>query len=52
VKGNDYWGPGGLAEMRGYPALCKIAPWGQDTDKAAKLWALSEQLTGVAFPPI
>jgi NAD(P)-dependent dehydrogenase (short-subunit alcohol dehydrogenase family) len=52
VKGNDYWGPGGWMELRGHPALCKREPWARDSDKAAKLWALSEQLTGVVFPPI
>jgi hypothetical protein len=39
-------------EMRGYPALCKLAPWARDADKAAKLWTLSERLTGVTFPPL
>jgi NAD(P)-dependent dehydrogenase (short-subunit alcohol dehydrogenase family) len=52
AESGDYWGPGGLAEMRGYPAKCKTAAWAQDADTAAKLWAMSERLTGVVFPAL
>ena len=50
VAGGDYYGPGGVAEMRGYPAKAKTAPWARDGETAAKLWALSSRLTGVTYP--
>jgi hypothetical protein len=49
VVGGDYWGPGGLAEMRGYPAKCKPAAWARDEDVAARLWAVAETLTNTTF---
>jgi NAD(P)-dependent dehydrogenase (short-subunit alcohol dehydrogenase family) len=50
VEGGDYIGPGGPIEFRGYPVKVKPARHALDTTEAARLWALSEQLTGVHFP--
>jgi NAD(P)-dependent dehydrogenase (short-subunit alcohol dehydrogenase family) len=45
-----YYGPDKFNETRGYPALAKSPPQALDTAVAARLWARSEQLTGVRFP--
>jgi NAD(P)-dependent dehydrogenase (short-subunit alcohol dehydrogenase family) len=52
VEGGQYWGPDGLMEIRGNPRLATLAP--QATDKAvwSRLWSVSEELTGVTFPPL
>ena len=52
VNGGQYWGPDGLLEVRGNPALAQIAPQGQDHATWARLWTASEELTGVTFPPL
>ncbi len=52
VRGGQYWGPGGIMEIRGQPVLAKLAPQVQDQAMWSRLWAASEQLTGVTFPPL
>ena len=52
VQGGQYWGPDGVLEVRGMPALAKTAPQGLDRETWQRLWAVSEQLTGVAYPPL
>jgi NAD(P)-dependent dehydrogenase (short-subunit alcohol dehydrogenase family) len=49
VQPGDYIGPGGLMEFRGYPSHVDARPMARDAKLAAKLWALSEKLTGVTF---
>ncbi len=44
-----YYGPDGAGEIRGHPSLSKLSPAAQDAATAAKLWAVSEQVTGVRF---
>lgn len=44
-----YYGPDGLAEVRGYPAPARIPPQALDADAAARLWHRSEELTGQRF---
>jgi NAD(P)-dependent dehydrogenase (short-subunit alcohol dehydrogenase family) len=44
-----YYGPDGLMEMRGYPKPVGTSGSAQDQAAAARLWDLSEALTGVAF---
>ncbi len=44
-----YYGPDRLGETRGDPAPSAIYPQATDTAAAARLWTLSEKLTGVAF---
>lgn len=48
--GGAYYGPDGIAEVRGYPTLARIPPQALDKDVAAHLWQVSEELTGVRFP--
>ena len=45
-----YYGPKGFQEMKGEPGPAVIPPQAQDAQAAARLWRLSEQLTGVAYP--
>jgi hypothetical protein len=52
VAGGQYWGPDGIREMKGAPALAKIAPQAQDQAAQARLWKISEALTGVTYPPL
>lgn len=49
VRGGQYFGPGGLARLRGYPKLEESNKKSRDPELAAKLWAVSEELTGVKF---
>lgn len=46
-----YYGPDKFNETRGYPALAKPPIQACDTAVAARLWDVSEQLTGVRFVP-
>lgn len=50
AAGGAYYGPDGIAEVRGYPTLAKIPPQALDQDVAAHLWQVSEEMTGVRFP--
>ena len=49
VKSGQYFGPSGLLEMRGYPKAVDSNKKSNDPELAAKLWAVSEELTGVNF---
>jgi NAD(P)-dependent dehydrogenase (short-subunit alcohol dehydrogenase family) len=49
VPGAAYVGPGGLLEQRGHPQLVDMSGAAKDSDAAARLWAASEELTGVSF---
>ena len=49
VRGGDYIGPDGLFEMRGHPVKVGCSAAAKDTAAAARLWQVSEQLTGVSF---
>ncbi|WP_299177341.1 SDR family oxidoreductase [uncultured Brevundimonas sp.] len=49
AAGGAYYGPDGLAELRGRPAVARIPPAALDIAAAARLWDVSEQLTGVRF---
>jgi NAD(P)-dependent dehydrogenase (short-subunit alcohol dehydrogenase family) len=46
TKPAGYYGPGGIAELRGAPARALIMPRARDEAAAARLWTISEQLTG------
>ncbi len=50
VRGGDYYGPGGWQEIRGYPAKVPSSAASHDAAVAAKLWKVSEELTGVRYP--
>jgi NAD(P)-dependent dehydrogenase (short-subunit alcohol dehydrogenase family) len=49
VNGGDYCGPKGWGELRGYPIKVRSSDRSYDTAIASKLWAVSEELTGVRF---
>ena len=49
VAGGRYFGPQGWQELSGPPGPARIAPQALDAGVAAKLWAASEAMTGVAF---
>jgi NAD(P)-dependent dehydrogenase (short-subunit alcohol dehydrogenase family) len=50
VEANDYWGPDGFMEQRGHPQRVGRTKRAQDADAARRLWAMSEDLTGVTYP--
>jgi NAD(P)-dependent dehydrogenase (short-subunit alcohol dehydrogenase family) len=50
VTGGDYLGPGGFAEMRGYPKVVASSRRSHDASVQRRLWAVSEGLTGVVYP--
>jgi hypothetical protein len=50
LPGNTYVGPGRLAEQRGHPKVVGRSGAARDEETARRLWELSEELTGVAFP--
>ena len=47
VGGNAYVGPGNAAQTKGAPKLVSRSDAAQNTGDAARLWTLSETLTGV-----
>jgi NAD(P)-dependent dehydrogenase (short-subunit alcohol dehydrogenase family) len=50
LPGGSYVGPDGFAEQRGHPTLVGRSAAASDVEMAKRLWALSEELTGVQFP--
>jgi NAD(P)-dependent dehydrogenase (short-subunit alcohol dehydrogenase family) len=49
AEGGGYYGPQRLGETRGYPGPAKVPPQALDKAVAARLWDLSESLTGLRF---
>jgi NAD(P)-dependent dehydrogenase (short-subunit alcohol dehydrogenase family) len=50
AKGGEYIGPDGFMEMKGAPVVVQPKPQALDEAVGKKLWTVSEQLTGVAYP--
>ncbi len=50
VEGGQYYGPDGLGEQRGHPKLVSSSAQSHDQDLQRRLWAVSEELTGVTYP--
>jgi NAD(P)-dependent dehydrogenase (short-subunit alcohol dehydrogenase family) len=50
IQGGRFYGPNGFREMRGYPVEVRAEAQAYDEALAARLWQVSEQLTGVRFP--
>ena len=50
VLGGQYYGPDGWSEARGHPHLVTSSPDSYDMAVQQRLWAVSEDLTGVKFP--
>ena len=47
-----YYGPGGLTGLTGPPAPAKMSAAARDSGTSARLWSVSERLTGCSFPPM
>jgi hypothetical protein len=49
ARNGQYWGPDGFMEIRGNPRLAKVAPHAARREDWARLWTVSEGLTGVRY---
>ncbi len=49
AKAGHYYGPDGIAEIKGNPVEVKPRPHALDPVSAARLWHISEQMTGVEY---
>jgi NAD(P)-dependent dehydrogenase (short-subunit alcohol dehydrogenase family) len=49
AKPGAYYGPGRLGELRGAPAQALIMPQARNAAAAARLWDVSETLTGTSY---
>jgi NAD(P)-dependent dehydrogenase (short-subunit alcohol dehydrogenase family) len=49
LEGGSYVGPDGIGEFRGHPHLVSPNRAARDEHTAARLWSVSEELTGVRF---
>jgi hypothetical protein len=49
LTGGEYIGPDGLMGMRGYPVQTQSNQRSYDPEMAARLWEISERLTGVKY---
>jgi hypothetical protein len=52
VLGGQYYGPGGRNEIMGHPRLVTSSPESYEVAVQQRLWAVSEDLTGVTFPVV
>jgi NAD(P)-dependent dehydrogenase (short-subunit alcohol dehydrogenase family) len=50
VLGGQYYGPDGFGEQRGYPKVVASSEKSHDAAVQRRLWAVSEELTGVVYP--
>ena len=51
AQGGAYYGPVGEQEMRGPLGLATIPPAARDGEAAARLWNITEEITGTTLPP-
>jgi NAD(P)-dependent dehydrogenase (short-subunit alcohol dehydrogenase family) len=49
VAGADFYGPGGRKEIKGFPVKVQSNGVSYNPEDAAKLWEISEELTGVKY---
>src|SRR5215217_1299461 len=52
VLGGQYFGPDGFGEQRGYPKIVGSTAASHDTAAQRRLWAVSEEPTGVVYPAV
>jgi len=52
AKGGEYIGPDGFQAFKGYPTVEQPKPQALDEATGKKLWIVSEELTGVVYPPL
>jgi NAD(P)-dependent dehydrogenase (short-subunit alcohol dehydrogenase family) len=50
AHGGEYYGPAGRMELRGAPVRRESSAASHDAELASRLWAVSEELTGVHYP--
>ena len=50
VHGGQYFGPDGFGQVRGYPKVVASSAQSHDAELLRRLWAVSEELTGVVYP--
>ena len=50
AAGGEFYGPGGLAQAKGYPVRVSPAARSRDESARRRLWDESERLTGVTYP--
>jgi NAD(P)-dependent dehydrogenase (short-subunit alcohol dehydrogenase family) len=50
VLGGQYYGPGGILEMRGYPKVVASNDRSHEVAAQRRLWTISEELTSVTYP--
>jgi NAD(P)-dependent dehydrogenase (short-subunit alcohol dehydrogenase family) len=50
VQGGEYYGPSGPGEVRGHPKLVRSSARSHDAEIQRRLWEVSTELTGVAYP--
>jgi NAD(P)-dependent dehydrogenase (short-subunit alcohol dehydrogenase family) len=48
--GGQYYGPDGFQELVGHPVVVRSSGQSHDADLQRRLWAVSEELTGVTYP--
>jgi NAD(P)-dependent dehydrogenase (short-subunit alcohol dehydrogenase family) len=49
VVGGEFFGPRGFMQQRGYPKRVKAARKARNPETADRLWAVSEELTGISY---
>ncbi len=50
AQNGQYYGPGGFGEQKGHPKVVESSAQSHDEELQRRLWAVSEELTGVTFP--
>ena len=49
AEGGDFYGPDGIGELRGRPTKVQVSAEGADPNVGRRLWAVSQELTGVEY---
>lgn len=49
ARGGEFFGPDGRWELRGAPTRARVPAAARDPSAAARLWSVSEELTGVRY---
>ncbi|HSY36997.1 MAG TPA: oxidoreductase [Acidobacteriaceae bacterium] len=52
AQGGEYIGPDGFGELKGSPVVVQPRPQALDVAVGERLWAVSEELTGVHYPAL
>ncbi|GIH01944.1 short-chain dehydrogenase [Rhizocola hellebori] len=50
ARSGEFYGPDGMGEQKGYPKVVQPVESAKDPQTAARLWKLSEEITGVEYP--